>query len=84
MDMKVFSVYDAKVEAYLQPFFLPSKGAAVRAITDCVNDNQHQFARHPEDYTLFELGSYDDAKGAFTLHPAPQVIGVVLEFKNKE
>jgi hypothetical protein len=84
MKHTVFTVYDSKSEAYLQPFFLQTKGQAVRAFTDSVNDPQHQFCRHPEDYTLFELGEYDDFKGSFKIHKTPQVIGKALEFKEME
>ena len=49
---KIFSVYDSKVEAYLQPFFMQTRGAAVRAITELVADPKHQFGKYPMDYTL--------------------------------
>lgn len=77
---KVFTVYDSAVEAYLSPFFLPAKGAAIRAFTELVNDPNHQFGKHPADYVLFELGTYDDAKAEFVLHAAPVSMGVGIEF----
>ncbi|QXP08349.1 MAG: nonstructural protein [Arizlama microvirus] len=80
MIQKIFTVYDSKVEAYLQPFFLPSKGAALRAITDVANDPSHMFGKHPEDYVLFELGTFDDQDCKFDLYAAPISMGVVLEF----
>lgn len=33
MKLNVYSVFDAKVEAFLQPFFMPARGAAIRAFT---------------------------------------------------
>ncbi len=77
---KLYSVHDVKSEAYLQPFFLQTKGQAIRSFTDCVNDPKHQFGAHPEDYTLFELGEYDDPSAAFHLHETPHVIGKAIEF----
>jgi hypothetical protein len=84
MKKKIFTVYDDKSEAYLQPFFLDTKGQAVRAISDCVADSNHQFCRHAEDYTLFELGEYDDASGSFDLYSAPVNMGKLIEFKAGE
>jgi len=77
----VFSVYDSAAECYMQPFFQQTKGQAIRAFTDAVNDPSHAFARYPDDYTLFELGSYDDSKGAFMMLNTPKSIGVAVEFK---
>ena len=61
MIMKVFSVYDSAVGAYMTPFFMQSSGAAIRAFTDIANDLQSAICKHPTDYSLFELGSWDDA-----------------------
>lgn len=82
MTKLVFTIYDEKSEAYLQPFFLDTVGQAIRAITDCVNDNQHQFYRHTSDYTLFHLGSFDDSTGEFDQNK--KSLGSLVEFKNPE
>jgi hypothetical protein len=78
---KIYSIYDCKVEAYLQPFFLKSKGEAIRGFTELSNDDKTNIAKYPEDFTLFELGSYDDANAKFTLHSTPISIGKAIEFK---
>ncbi len=57
----MFVIYDSKANAYLQPWFLTQQGMAQRAFSDCVNDADHNFGRHPEDYTLFTIGEFDDA-----------------------
>ncbi len=59
----IFTVYDEKAKAFLTPFFLPEKGMAVRVFTDCVNSDDHQFGKHPSDYTLFCLGEWIDHDG---------------------
>lgn len=63
MNHKIFTVHDAKAKAYLPPFYMPEVGMATRAITDCVNSNDHQFSKHPADYSLFQIGEFDDASG---------------------
>lgn len=62
--MKVFSVYDLKACAYLQPFFSGNAGSAIRAFEDAVEDPKSPIAKHPSDYQLFELGTWDDNSGA--------------------
>jgi hypothetical protein len=82
MVKKMFSVFDEKSDAFLQPFFLDTIGQAVRAITDCVIDSNHQFSRHPSDYTLFLLGEFDDATGSVAFDK--KSLGNLVEFKSKE
>lgn len=81
MLVKVFGIYDSKAEAYLPPFFMKSKGEAIRAITAHVNDAQHNFCKYSEDFTLFELGSFDDSNGKFELLLTPHSLGVLIEFR---
>ena len=63
MKHKMFSVHDVKAGAYFPPWFLHQVGMAIRCFSDCVNDPEHNFGRHPADYTLFEIGEFDDSTG---------------------
>jgi len=80
MITKIFTVYDSKAEAYLQPFFMPNRGQAIRAFQDTVNDPKTQFHKHPSDFSLFEIGTYDDLSGAITMHDAKVNLGTAVEF----
>lgn len=65
MKTKAFSVYDSKAEAFMPPFFMQTVGAAVRAFSDLSNDPNTMVNRHPSDYVLYEIGSFDDDGGTF-------------------
>lgn len=80
MVVKIFSIYDSKVEAFMQPFFMASKGAALRAFTELVNDKTTTISKNPEDYTLFEIGSFDDANGQVDKVITPVSLGIAIEF----
>lgn len=80
MILKVFTIYDSKLEAFMQPFFMQSKGAAIRAFTDTVNDRSTQFNKHPSDFTLFEIGEYDDQKGNLANYTSKNSLGLAVEF----
>ncbi len=67
---KVFSIYDSAAECYLPPFVLPTNGMAMRVFTDCCNSEKHQFGVNPGDYTLFELGVFDDGNASFQALPS--------------
>lgn len=85
--LAAFSVYDSKANAFLPPFFFPTKAMATRVFADCCNDKEHQFGRHPADYTLFHLGHFDTdsgeliklARGIEVLH-----VGITLIERHKD
>ncbi len=66
MKHNIYAVYDSKAESYTPPFFEHAEGRALRTFADCCNDQGHQFGKHPEDYTIFRLGEYDDNTGTIT------------------
>lgn len=75
MHLNAYSVYDNKALVYGVPFFAPTDGAAVRSFRDLANDPNTTVGRHPSDFSLFSVGSYDDAKGTLLpLSPLRHVI----------
>ena len=81
----VFSIYDTKAKAYLPPFILPRKEMAQRTFADCVNAPDHQFHLHPEDYTLFDLGSFDDETARYLPNGnGPQSLGNGVQYLRQD
>lgn len=80
---KMFTVYDSKAEAFLPPFFMRSRGEAIRAWESEVNNEQSNFCRFPSDFTLFEIGMFDDSNGSVTMYESKVSLGVAVEFKKK-
>jgi len=76
----VFTIFDAKAEAYLPPFILPKTSMAKRTFADCVNSKDHQFGAHPEDYTLFTIGTFDDETAQYNLLLTPESLGLGVEY----
>lgn len=76
MILKIFSVYDTKAESYIQPFYAPTCGVAVRNFEAAANEEGHAFHKHSADYGLFELGEFDDANGKITRHEQPISLGL--------
>lgn len=82
MKLQIFSVRDAKAEAFMRPFFAPNRGVGVRLFSDAINQNPEEpFARHPEDYTLFHVGEFDELTGAVTALQQPYSLGLASTFK---
>lgn len=84
MIIQIYSIHDIKASAYMTPFFMQTEGMALRAITDCVNDNGHSFNKHPEDFTLFEMGTFDDNNGQMELLETPRPIAKCIELVSGE
>lgn len=83
----VMAVRDRAADTYGSPFFVVAVGQGVRSFSDEVNraapDNQ--LYMHPEDFDLYELGSFDDSSGTFeTDVPRMRAIGKDVSIKVKE
>lgn len=83
MIINVFAIYDTAVNAYSQPYYSHTNGSALRAFADHVNDPNSNVNKHPADYSLFHLGTFNDETGELA-GIKPTRIGTATEYKNKE
>lgn len=81
MLFKIFTIYDQKAKAHLPPFFLPEEGQAIRQFIDCVNNPEHPFGAHPEDYTLKNIGIFNDINAHIEKFDTPVNIGSGESYK---
>lgn len=63
MKVLMFSIYDEKAGAHMQPFFMVNEALAQRFVNDQVRDPNSPLAKNPEDYHLYMLGELDDETG---------------------
>lgn len=86
MIYKMFSVFDSKAEVYMRPFVAQTVGAAVRGFSDEVNSAREdsQLSQHPEDFALFELGSWDELSGAVEVLEPARCVSKGLDLCRKE
>lgn len=80
MRQYMFSIYDSKAEAYMQPFFAVEAGVAKREFGNLVADSSHPIGQHPEDYTLFVLANWNMGTGTVTPENAPLAIANGLDY----
>lgn len=71
---KIFTVHDSKAEAYLPPFYMKTTGEALRAFETTTKDSSSQFNKYPKDYTLVELGTYNEENAEIITHQKPLII----------
>lgn len=75
MILFVVSVKDRAADVFNRPFFVPHRNVAIRDFTDEVNRvaGDNQLNKHPDDFDLYLLGEFDDARGV-VLNSDPQVL----------
>jgi len=72
----VVSVKDRAADVFNRPFFVPHRNVAVRDFTDEVNrsSSDNQLNKHPDDFDLYLLGTFDDNAGTFAMEEQPVVL----------
>lgn len=81
MEHKVFSVFDAKAKSFSPPVVLRTTGEGERWFMDLVADEKSTVYRYPDDFTMFELGSWDPQRGAIVMYEAPRSMGLAVHYK---
>lgn len=79
MILKAFALLDTKTGAFGTPFFMHHVAQAVRACIDLGGNLDTTVGRHPADYALVELGTFDDQTGVLQAIP-PHNLGTVAGF----
>lgn len=77
--MKIVTVYDSAAEVYSLPQCVISKGAALRSFMDAVQKPDHEFNKHPEHFSMFVIGEFDQQSARVTLLPSPELLGNAWE-----
>ena len=75
MILFIMCMRDRSADVFGQPSFHLSVGGAVRGFGDEINrvDANNVLNRHPEDFDLYQLGTYDDSDGSFNIDKPRQV-----------
>lgn len=83
MILVIVSVKDTAAQAFGRPIFVPSTAVAVRSFRDEVNrkDSNEDMAKHPEDFELYELGSFDDSDGVISVNE-PRLVARAKDLKD--
>jgi len=82
MVLTIVSIFDQATQAYSRPVFVQSTGVAIRSFSDEVNrdDPNNEMKRHPSDFALFFIGTFDDSTGEFVgASPCP---GLLVQASN--
>lgn len=73
MKLVALVIRDSKAGVFGNPFFLTSVGQAERQFADEINraSEDNVMYKHPEDFELFELGSFNCMDATWSLFERP-------------
>ena len=76
MILTCYCLRDIKADIFGSPVFVPSAGGFIRDLQDQVNSPQadSMLYKHPSDFHLMKLGTFDNVKGVFDLLPLPDFV----------
>jgi hypothetical protein len=76
MKYQIMTVFDTVSNLYGAPHYAQSKGAAIRGFSDEINrpDENNSFYKHPDDFRLCFLGTYNDDDATFELLSIPETL----------
>lgn len=63
MKLRMFSLKDVKADVFGSPFVFAKVELAKRMVRDLARDSNSMLSRHPEDFHLYEIGSWEDTTG---------------------
>lgn len=84
MRMELYSVYDKTVQAFLPPFYVRTRGEAIRSFSESCNDPASMFSKYPSDYDLVFCGSFDDQNCSIEPVSPVRVISAFEVVKERE
>lgn len=82
MKLVMVAVRDSAVDAFMRPFFVPTTNFAIRSFQDACKQ-EAAFKEHPEDFTLYELGDFDEETGKCSNLDSPRQLIRGVDIKEK-
>jgi len=79
----VFSAYDAKIKTFNLPFYQQHVGQAMRMWQDATNNSETTVSRHPSDFVLYQIATFDDETGLTEVCNPHVRIASALEVKTQ-
>lgn len=63
MNKFVLAIYDNTAKVFGQVITAPNVGSVTRELVDMMQDGNTTIAKHPEDFSLYQIGYFDDETG---------------------
>ncbi len=74
MKLLALTVYDEKAECFGHPFFVSAIGIGTRMMATWVTNPDSIMEKHPNDFTLYQVGTWNDSEAKFENLATPKFI----------
>lgn len=81
LNHKIFCFKDDKSNSYGPPIVMQTRGIFFRELADELAKGQLVWSKHPQDFSIYELGEYDARTGSIILHDSKTCLGLVQDLK---
>lgn len=83
---RTYSLFDKAINAFLNPLVFNTDGEAIRWFTTIVNKEgpDNAIYHHHRDYSLYFLGTFDDASGEFSGPPTRLIEAVNVKETDRQ
>lgn len=78
---KLFVFKDDKSESFGLPICVETRGTFIRSVQEELSAPRTVWAKHPQDFAVYEIGEYDIFKGNVELYEQKKCLGLVQDFK---
>lgn len=79
-NLKMFSVFDSKAGFWNPPMCFRSRGEALRSFQTAANDKRTSVGLHPHDYSLHEIGEFDQELGQAIPFKTSENLGLAAQY----
>lgn len=80
MQKFIFSVRDIAADVYSNPFTSQNQLTATRDFAHACSDPNSSLSKNPEDFQLYQLGTFDDELGVLEGHQ-PKLVANATQFQ---
>lgn len=80
--LRVFAIRDVKADAFEEMLVVcPTQGIAKRVFVDGVAQKGSRLSRYAEDFSLMEVGEFDQSSGQISGHKVPVLVMTAVAAK---
>ena len=83
MKFGIYSVRDTATGTYNAPFIAQTNAQAMRQFGDLAQEQNTNVNKHPDDFELFLVGTWDDDTSLLDNHE-PQKLAIARDYNNEQ
>lgn len=72
----ICAVRDRAIDSFGQPIYVHTNAQAARMFRDEINREGSEMGAHPEDFDLYEIGSYNEETAKLEALSTPRLISI--------